>query len=246
MTLAGRRVLVTGGGSGAGADLARGFAAAGADVVIAGRRAAALEAVAETHPGIRAIVADVTDEASVAALFDAAGPRDIVIANAGGGDSAPLARMTLADWNAMIAVNLTGTFLTFREGLRRMDGWGRLIAIASTAGVQGAPYVAAYAAAKHGVVGLVRSVALEVARKGITANAICPGYLDTAMTGRTVANIMDKTGKSADAALAALTATNPQHRLIAPAEVTATALWLCAAGAEGINGQAIVLNGGAP
>jgi 3-hydroxybutyrate dehydrogenase len=246
MTLAGKRVLVTGGGTGAGADLARGFAAAGADVVIAGRRATALEAVAQGNPRIRPIVADVTDEGSVAALFDAAGPRDIVIANAGGGDSAPFARLTMADWNAMIAVNLTGTFLTFREGLRRMDGWGRLIAIASTAGVQGAPYVAAYAAAKHGVVGLVRSVALEVARKGITANAICPGYLDTAMTGRTLANIMDKTGKSADEALAALTCTNPQHRLIAPSEVTATALWLCAPGAEGINGQAIVLNGGAP
>lgn len=244
MMLEERRVLITGGGTGVGADLARGFAAAGAQVVIAGRRAEPLERVAETLPGVRPLTADVTDEASVTALFDAAGPCDIVIANAGAAESAPLARTSLAQWNAMLAVNLTGVFLTFREGLRRIDGWGRLISVASTAGLKGYAYVAPYAAAKHGVVGLTRSLALEVARRPVTVNALCPGFLDTEMTERSIANIMDKTGKDRTAATAALTATNPQGRLIRPAEVTAAALWLCAEGSEGINGQAIAIAGG--
>jgi NAD(P)-dependent dehydrogenase (short-subunit alcohol dehydrogenase family) len=244
--LAGRRVLITGGGSGAGADLARGFAAAGAEVVISGRRPEALEAVAATLPRLRGVAADVTDEASVRAMFAAAGPCDIVVANAGAATSAPFARTTLADWNAMIAVNLTGVFLTLREGLLQLPGWGRLIAVASTAGLRGAAYVAPYVAAKHGVVGLIRSLALEVARRPVTANAICPGYLDTPMTEASVANIMARTGMERDAAAAALTATNPQRRLIAPAEVTATALWLCAPGSEGVNGQAISISGGDP
>ncbi|MCA1973052.1 MAG: SDR family oxidoreductase, partial [Caenispirillum sp.] len=215
-----------------------------AEVVIAGRRAEPLEAVASAHPVIRAIPADVTDEASVAALFDAAGPVDIVIANAGAADSAPVTRTTLDAWHAMLAVNLTGVFLTFREGLRQMPGWGRLIAVASTAGLKGYAYAAPYAAAKHGVVGLTRSLALEVARREVTVNALCPGFLDTEMTERSVATIMDKTGKSRDDALAALAATNPQRRLIQPAEVTAAALWLCGPGSEGINGQAIAIAGG--
>lgn len=244
--LSGRRVLVTGGGTGAGADLARGFAAAGAEVVIAGRRPAPLESVAATGQGIRPLVADVTDEAAVAAMFAAAGPVDIVIANAGAADSAPFVRTSLDTWNRMIAVNLTGVFLTLREGLRQMDGrgWGRLISVASTAGLKGYGYVSAYAAAKHGVVGLTRSVALEVARKGITVNALCPGFLDTEMTERSIANIIEKTGKTRQEALAVLEAQNPQGRLVAPAEVTAAALWLCGPGSEGINGQAIAIAGG--
>ena len=244
MSMAGRRVLITGGGSGAGADLARGFARAGAEVVVAGRREAPLAEVADASPGIRALTADVTDEASLAALFDAAGAVDIVIANAGASDSAPLARTTLDQWQAMLAVNLTGVFLTFREGLRRMEGWGRLIAVASTAGLKGYAYVAPYAAAKHGVVGLTRSLALEVAKREITVNALCPGFLDTEMTERSLVNIMERTGRDREAALAALTAHNPQRRLIAPAEVTAAALWLCGPGSEGINGQAISISGG--
>ena len=242
--MAGRRVLVTGGGSGTGADLARGFAEAGAEVVIAGRREGPLHEVAGRLANVRAVVADVTDEGSVAALFDAAGPCDVVIANAGAGESAPLARTTRAQWDAAIAVNLTGTFLTFREGLARMTGWGRLIAVASVAGLRGSRYTAAYSAAKHGVVGLVRCTALEVARRPVTANAVCPGFLDTGMTDRTVANVAARTGQSEAAARAALAAMSPQDRLIAPAEVTATALWLCAPGAEGVNGQAIALTGG--
>ncbi|MFT7594214.1 MAG: 3-hydroxybutyrate dehydrogenase, partial [Paracoccaceae bacterium] len=163
MSLQGKTALITGGGTGLGADLARGFADAGAKVWIAGRTAATLEAVADTHAHIHAVEADVTDETSVGAMFDFIGPTDIVIANAGASVSAPLARTSIEDWDAMLAVNLTGTFLTFRAALRRMKGldWGRLIAVASTAGIKGYPYVSAYAAAKHGVIGLTRSVALE-------------------------------------------------------------------------------------
>ena len=244
MTLSGKRVLITGGGSGLGADLARGFAAAGAEVIIAGRRLDALARVATD--GMRAVQADVTDEASVQAMFAAAGPCDIVIANAGVADSAPMARTTLAQWNAMIAVNLTGVFLTLRDGLNQMPGWGRLIAISSTAGLRGYPKITPYAAAKHGVIGLTRSLALEIARRDITVNALCPGYLDTEMTDHSVAVIIEKTGRSEVEARATLAAMSPQNRLIQPREVTATALWLCGPGAEGINGQAIAINGGEP
>lgn len=245
MTVAGKRVLITGGGSGLGADLARGFVAAGAEVVIAGRRQAPLQELA-ARVGARSVVADVTDEASVAAMFAAAGRCDIVIANAGAADSAPFGKTTLAQWNALLAVNLTGVFLTFRDGLAQMPGWGRLIAVASTAGLKGYAYVAPYAAAKHGVVGLTRSLAQEVAKRPVTVNALCPGFLDTEMTDRSIATISAKTGMDAAAARAALAGQSPQNRLIQPAEVTAAALFLCGAGAEGINGQAIAIAGGEP
>ena len=244
MMLAGKRVLITGGGSGAGENLALGFAAAGAQVVIAGRRLDALQAVVARSDRIRAVQADVTDEPQVAALFAAAGPCDIVIANAGAADSAPLVRTTLAQWNAMIAVNLTGVFLTLRDGLNQMQGWGRLISVASSAGLKGYAKVAPYTAAKHGVVGLTRALALEIAGRDITVNALCPGFLDTPMTDHSVAVIAQKTGRSPDQARAALAAMNPQNRLIAPAEVTAAALWLCGPGSAGINGQAIAIAGG--
>ena len=241
--LDGHRVLITGGGSGAGADLARGFAAAGASVVIAGRRREPLEAVAATT-GAEVVVADVTDAASVAAMFAQAGPCDIVIANAGAADSAPFLRTTLDQWNAMIAVNLTGVFLTLQAGLRQMPGWGRLITVASTAGLKGYAKIAPYAAAKHGVIGLTRCLALEVAKGPVTVNALCPGFLDTPMTDRSVDVIAAKTGRSLAEARSALEAMSPQGRLIQPAEVTAAALWLCGPGSEGINGQAIAIAGG--
>ena len=243
MTLFGKRVLITGGGSGAGADLARGFAQAGAEVVISGRRLEALETVAKAT-GARAVQADVTDEASIKAMFAAAGACDIVIANAGAADSAPMSRTTLDQWNAMIAVNLTGVFLTLRDGLNQMPGWGRLITIASSAGLKGYAKIAPYAAAKHGVIGLTRSLALEIAKKPITVNAICPGFLDTPMTDHSVQVIAEKTGRSLAEARIALASLSPQNRLYAPSEVTATALFLCSPGSEGINGQALAITGG--
>lgn len=244
LNMTGKRVLITGGGSGAGADLALGFAAAGAEVVIAGRRLDALEAVAGLAPGIRAVQADVTDDASVRQMFQVAGQCDVVIANAGAADSAPMLRTTLAQWNAMIAVNLTGVFLTLREGLGQMPGWGRLISVASTAGLKGYAKIVPYAAAKHGVIGLTRSLALEIARQNITVNAICPGYLDTPMTDHSIEVIAEKTGRSLAEARAVLEAFSPQNRLYQPSEITATALWLCSAGAAGVNGQAINISGG--
>jgi len=245
MTLAGRRVLVTGGGSGAGADLALGFARAGAsEVVICGRRASALEATAARHNAIRALPCDVTDEGSVRTLFAQAGQVDIVIANAGQADSAPMAKTTLDQWNRMLAVNLTGVFLTFREGLRQFHGWGRLVAVASTAGLKGYAKVAPYAAAKHGVMGMVRSLALEVARGPVTVNAICPGFLDTEMTAHSIRVIAEKTDRSLAEARAALEGLSPQNRLYRPDEVTAAALYLCGPGSDGINGQSITIAGG--
>ena len=243
MSLAGKRVLITGGGSGVGADLARGFAEAGAAVVIAGRRLAALQAVAAVT-GARAVVADVTDEASVRAMFRAAGLCDIVIANAGAADSRVVAKTSLDQWNAMLAVNLTGVFLTLRDGLNQMTGWGRLISIASSAGLKGYAKIAPYAAAKHGVIGLTRSLALEIAKRPVTVNAICPGFLDTPMTDHSVQVIAEKTGRSLVEARAALEGMSPQGRLFAPAEVTAMALFLCMPGSEGINGQALAITGG--
>ena len=244
MTLKGKRVLITGGGTGLGADMAACFATTGAQVVISGRRQDALEAVAAKTENTRAIQADVTSEKDVQALFAAAGPVDIVIANAGASSSAPFGKTSLDEWNAMVAVNLTGVFLTLREGLNQMQGWGRLISVASTAALKGYAYVAPYAAAKHGVVGLTRSLALEVAKKDVTVNALCPGFLDTEMTDRSIQNIIEKTGKTRDAAIAALASHNPQKRLVQPREVSTAALWLCAEGSEGINGQAISIAGG--
>lgn len=244
--------MITGGGTGLGADMARGFADAGADVWIAGRSPDTLAAVAKGHDNIRTATVDVTDETSVGAMFDFTGPADIVIANAGASISAPLAGTTGDQWAAMLDVNLSGTFLTFRTGLRRMkeraretgNDWGRLIAVASTAGIKGYPYVSAYCAAKHGVVGLTRALALEFARSGITVNALCPGFLETEMTTRSIANIVEKTGMSAQDARANLEGMSPQNRLIEPGEVTAAALWLCGTGSQGVTGQAISISGG--
>lgn len=238
-----KRVLITGGGTGVGADLARGFAAAGAEVVICGRREAPLRAVAE-RTGARVILADVTDEGEVARLFAEAGRCEVVIANAGQADSAPFARTSLEQWNRMLAVNLTGVFLTFRDGLRQFDGWGRLLAVASTAGLKGYAKVAPYAAAKHGVMGMVRSLALEVAKGPVTVNAICPGFLDTDMTADSIRIISEKTGRTPEEARAALEGLSPQNRLYRPDEVTSAALWLCGPGTDGVNGQAITISGG--
>lgn len=245
-SLAGHRALVTGGGTGVGRAVALALANADADVTVCGRRSAPLEETAAMSERISAKVADVTDEASIAALFDTSTPFDIVIANAGGTQSAPLTRVGLAAWQQTMDVNLTGTFLTFRAALQGLKGqpWGRLVAIASTAGLKGYGYVVPYCAAKHGVVGITRALALETARSGITVNALCPGFINTPMTEQSIANIMDKTGKSAEEATRALTSTNPMGRLIEPEEVAASVLYLCGAHSDSINGQAIAIAGG--
>ncbi len=236
-----RSVLVTGGGSGIGRALARAFADAGDSVTITGRHP---ESLAQTDGGrgMACRMADVTDEAQVAALFDS--PFDVVIANAGGGGAGKLRSVTLAEWNATLAVNLTGTFLTFREALREMEPGGRLIAMASIASLKGGATIPAYAAAKHGVLGLVRSIALEVAKKGITCNAVCPGFVDTPLAAQAVASVKGRFGMTEDEALAQVVADNPMQRLIAPGEVVAAAVFLASPAASMVNGHALSVSGG--
>jgi NAD(P)-dependent dehydrogenase (short-subunit alcohol dehydrogenase family) len=185
----------------------------------------------------------VTDEDSVAALFDA--PFDVVVANAGAGRAARLKDMELADFRATVDVNLTGTFLTFRGALRAgMGRGGRLIAMASTASLKGGPNISSYVAAKHGVLGLVRSLATEVARDGITCNAVCPGFVDTDMADAAIEGVMSRFGIDRDAAAAKVTSGNPMRRLIAPEEVVAAVLFLASAGASSVNGHALSVSGG--
>ena len=243
MKLKGRSVLITGGSSGLGADMAQVFAGNGASVTVSGRDAGRLARIADSHSDVAGVEADVTDPASVKALFEGR-TYDIVIANAGIGSSSRFEDTTLEDWNAVISTNLTGVFLTLREGMRQVPANGRLIAISSILGVVGAAYVSAYSAAKHGIIGLVRSAAKEVGETGITVNAVCPGYLDTEMTRRTVANIMKKTGMSRRDAIDALVGGKPDRRLIPPRDVSEMVLWLASDASASVNGQAIVLSGG--
>jgi NAD(P)-dependent dehydrogenase (short-subunit alcohol dehydrogenase family) len=245
-----RHALVTGGGSGVGKAIALALAGAGVDVTICGRREAALQAVAGENDRIFGIVADVTGEASMIALHDSAeaarGPFDIIIANAGMAVSAPAHKTTLADWQRTLDVNLTGAFLTIKPALAGMTkrSKGRIIFVASTAGLRGYPYVAPYVAAKHGVVGLMRALSTEIAKTGVTVNAVCPGFVETDMLEQSVSRIVEKTGRSAEEARENLAATNPQGRFIQPDEVAAAVLWLCSDGAASITGQAISISGG--
>lgn len=250
--LSGRRALVTGGGSGVGAAIARALAGAGCSVTITGRKMAALEAVCAGHDHIRSVVADVTDLAALRDAFQQAagegGQVPIVVANAGIAESQPFHRIEPDQWQRMIEINLTGVFNTFKAGLKHMDksGWGRMVAIASTAGLQGGGYISAYSASKHGVVGLVRSLAVELGPKGITVNAICPGYIDTPMTDRTLSNIATKTGMSRDEATRHLLKDVPTGRFITPEEVAGSVLWLCSDAARSVNGETVVIDGGQP
>lgn len=247
--LAVKTALITGGGSGVGAVMARMLADAGVKVAVSGRRADVLAEVAN-HENITAIVADVTDETSVRDMFttmvDVVGTPDLVIANAGMAESAPVGKTSIDLWNRTMDVNLTGTFLTFREGLAVMDKSrsGRLISIASTAGLKGYAYVSAYCAAKHGVVGLVKGMAAELASSAITVNAVCPGFMETPMLEKSVENIVAKTGMSRDDARASLAKINPQNRFIQPDEVANTVMWLCSANAASVTGQTISVSGG--
>src|SRR5262245_56214579 len=215
--LAAQHAVVTGGGRGIGAAIAAALAGEGATVSVLGRDAARLAAQVESLGGktrAQGVAVDVTDEASVRSAFAAVRTRfgrvDILVNNAGQAESAPLARTDLALWQRMLAVNLTGVFLCTREVLPEMAtrGTGRIVNVASTAGLVGYAYVAAYCAAKHGVVGLTRATALECAKKGVTVNAVCPGYTETDMVGAAVANIIAKTGKTESEVRAALVASN--------------------------------------
>jgi len=243
--LSGKHVLVTGGGTGLGAAIAVALAEAGASVTIVGRRRELLDALASAHKNIRAVVADVTDEPAVIAAFKQAiaanGPPAIVVANAGAAESAPFARTSLDAFERMISVNLTGVFLTLREGARAMADakWGRMIVISSIAGLRGYSYVAPYAAAKHGAVGLVRSVAMELAGTGVTVNAICPGYAATPMLEESVARIVAKTGRPDSEARKMLADINSGGRLVEPREVADAVLRLCGPESDEITGQAI-------
>lgn len=244
--IAGRTALVTGGGTGAGRAIALALAGAGVDVTICGRRLAPLEAVAAESARISAVQADVTDETSMQALHETCGPFDIVVANAGAAESAPAHKVSLADWQAALAVNLTGAFLTVQPALASMvkRRAGRIIFIASTAGLKGYAYVAPYVAAKHGVVGLMRALAAETAKSGVTVNAVCPGFTETDLLEESVARIMATTGRAREDARASLAATNPQGRFITPDEIAATVLWLVSEGAASVTGQAISVSGG--
>jgi NAD(P)-dependent dehydrogenase (short-subunit alcohol dehydrogenase family) len=250
--LNGRHAVVTGAARGIGAEIARTLAAEGARVSLLGRDRAALQRVQEQLAGSGHAVAtaDVSDPDSVRAAFDAlraaSGPVGILVNNAGQAESAPFLKTTVELWQRMLAVNLTGSFLCAQAALPDMleQGWGRIVNIASTAGQKGYAYVSAYTAAKHGVIGLTRSLALEVARKGVTVNAVCPGYTETDILRASVANVVGKTGRSEADALEEFAAVNPQRRIVQPAEVADAVRWLCGEGAASMNGQSISVSGG--
>jgi len=250
--LAGKHALITGGARGIGAAVTRQLLAHGAKVTTLGRKPAPSsgEDVTRVNHELQHIVADVGDPSAVAKAFENArspfGPIDVLVNNAGQAGSAPFLKTDLNLWRQMLTVNLDGTFHCIQAALPGMlaANWGRIINIASTAGLVGYAYVSAYCAAKHGVIGLTRAVALEVATKQITVNAVCPGYTDTDMVETSLTNIVAKTGRTREQALAELLSRNPQKRLIKPEEVAHAVAWLCLPGSESVTGQAIAISGG--
>ena len=245
-----KHAVVTGGGTGIGAAIAAALATGGARVSLMGRRLEPLETRAATLKDAQCVCCDVTDSGNVADAFEQAqtefGPIDILVNNAGAADTAPFHKMNIQHWRRMMAVNLDGVFNCTRavyDGMRSC-GWGRIVNVASTAAVKGYAYVSAYCAAKHGVLGLTRALALEAARTGVTVNAVCPGYTDTDIVREAAKNIVKKTGRSEEEALAELTRNNPQRRLIKPSEVADAVVWLCRPEAASVTGQAIFVAGG--
>jgi len=244
--LAGKRALVTGGGRGIGAACARELAAAGASVVVCGRKAADLEAVAKEIGG-EAFVVDLLDRAATDAALAKLGKIDILVNNAGAAESAALDKTTDEMWDRIVELDATSPFRVVRALVPGMvkAGWGRVINIASNAGVSGYGYTAAYCAAKHAMVGFTRALAIDLARTGVTINALCPGWVDTALADEAVARIAEKTGRSTADAKKTLENMSPQRRMIEPAEVAHAAVMLCADAARGIHGQTLVIDGGA-
>ncbi|MGH7741714.1 MAG: SDR family NAD(P)-dependent oxidoreductase [Candidatus Eiseniibacteriota bacterium] len=253
--LEGRGAVITGGGRGIGAAVARAMAAAGAAVLVAARTASELEHVAGELRAAGATAfaceCDVTSESSVAALGAEArrrfGHAGILVSNAGTAASSPLAQLSLAAWNHAMAVNATGAFLCARELVPEMAarGWGRVVHVASIAGLEGGKYIAHYCAAKHAVVGLTRALAAEFHGTGVTFNAVCPGYVDTALAARAIENVSQRTGLPRERAEAAVLASAGQERLIRPEEVAAEVVRLCLPESGGITGQAVRLAAGA-
>lgn len=250
MTLNNKHAVVTGGGSGVGAAIALKLAENEVKVTILGRRDKPLKAIANNHENIDWRVCDVTNANDLEQCYNNIrkkfGKINIIIANAGEAFSKPFYKMSSKDISSIMDVNVIGVFNTFKYALEDMEseGWGRMIAISSTAGLKGYSYVSAYCASKHAVIGLTRSLAMELAKKGITVNSVCPSYIDTPMTERTIANITKLTNLSSVDAIQELVSSNPQKRLILPSEVAETILWLCKDTSNSINGQSISIAGG--